>query len=90
MHKNPQIKWGVINFYRKVNSHIDCKSKQKLLCVCKLKSSESITYTAAHMYPSAGCEYFVKSGFEWEPLMLDKQMVPHFDILDVGFKISQE
>ena len=47
-------------------------------------------YTDAHMYSSAGFEYFVKSGFEWEPLMLDKQMIPHFLALDVGAKICQE
>ena len=42
------------------------------------------------MYSSGGFEYFVKSGFEWEPLMLDKQMIPHFLALDVDAKIGQE
>ena len=42
------------------------------------------------MYWFGGFEYFVKSGFEREPLMLDKQMIPHFKDLDVGSKISQE
>ena len=42
------------------------------------------------MYWFGGFEYFVKSGFEREPLMLDKQMIPHFKGLDVDFKISQE
>ena len=28
-------------------------------------------YTADRMYWFGGFEYFVKSGFEWEPLMLD-------------------
>ena len=41
------------------------------------------------MYWFGGFEYFVKSGFEREPLMLDKQMIPHFNGL-VGSKISQE
>ena len=42
------------------------------------------------MYSSGGFEYFVKSGFEREPLMLDKQMIPHLKGLDVGVKICQE
>ena len=42
------------------------------------------------MYWFGGFEYLVKSGFEREPLMLDKQMIPHLKGLDVGFKISQE
>ena len=42
------------------------------------------------MYWSSGFEYLVKSGFEREPLMLDKQMMSHFKGLDVGSKISQE
>ena len=50
----------------------------------------TLLYTAAHMYSSGGFEYFVKSGFEWEPLMLDKQMIPHLKGLDVGNKICQE
>ena len=45
-------------------------------------------YTAAHMYPYGGFEYFVKSGFDREPLKLHKQMIPHFLALDVGLKIS--
>ena len=49
-----------------------------------------VVYTYAHMYSSAGFEYFVKSGFEWEPFMLDKQMIPHFKGLEFGSKISQE
>ena len=47
-------------------------------------------YTTAHMYPYGGFEYFVKSEFEREPLMLDTQMIPHFIALDVGSKICQE
>ena len=47
-------------------------------------------YTVDGMYWFGGFEYFVKSRFEREPLMLDKQMIPHFKGLDVGFKISQE
>ena len=47
------------------------------------------TYTTAHMYTYGGFEYFVKSGFDREPLKLHKQMIPHFLALDVGFKISQ-
>ena len=42
------------------------------------------------MYWFGGFEYFVKSEFEREPLMLDKQMIPHFKPLDNGLKISQE
>ena len=42
------------------------------------------------MYLSAGFEYFAKSGFEHEPVMLDRQMIPHLKALDVSFKISQE
>ena len=42
------------------------------------------------MYWFGGFEYFVKSGFVREPFMLDKQMIPHFKGLDVGFKTSQE
>ena len=50
----------------------------------------SISYTTDRKYQTSGFEYFVKSGFEREPLMLDKQMIPHFKGLDVGSKISQE
>jgi len=46
-------------------------------------------YTAAHMYPYGGFEYFVKSGFDRKPLKLPKQMIPHFLAHDVGLKISQ-
>ena len=42
------------------------------------------------MYWFGGFEHFVKSRFEREPLMLDKQMIPHFKGLDVISKISQE
>ena len=49
-----------------------------------------VLYTADRMYWFGGFEYFVKSGFEREPLMLDKQMIPHFKPLDVASKISQE
>ena len=42
------------------------------------------------MYPYGGFEYFVKSGFESELLMLDKQMIPHLKALDVGVKICEE
>ena len=42
------------------------------------------------MYWFGGFEYFVKSGFEREPDMLDKQMISHLKGLDVDFKISQE
>ena len=42
------------------------------------------------MYWFDGFEYFVKSRFWREPLMLDKQMIPHFNALDIGSKISQE
>ena len=41
------------------------------------------------MYWFGGFEYFVKSGFEREPLMLDKQMIPHFNALNADSKISQ-
>ena len=46
-------------------------------------------YTTAHMYSSAGFEYFVKSEFEWEPLMVDKQIIPHLKALYVASKIYQ-
>ena len=42
------------------------------------------------MYWFGGFEHFVKSGFEREPLMLEKQMIPHLKGLDVGFKMFQE
>ena len=42
------------------------------------------------MYPYGGFEYFVKSGFESELLMLDKQMIPHLKALDVGSNIYPE
>ena len=45
-------------------------------------------YTAAHMYPYGGFEYFVKSGFGREPLKLQKQMIPHFLALDAKLKVS--
>ena len=48
-----------------------------------------MTYTAAHMYPYGGFEYFVKSGFDREPLKLHKKTLPHSLALDVGLKISQ-
>ena len=42
------------------------------------------------MYWLGGFEHFMKCRFEREPLMLDKQMISHFNGLDVGSKISQE
>ena len=47
-------------------------------------------YTADRMYWFGGFEYFVNSGFEREPLILDKQMIHHFKSLDVDFKIYQK
>ena len=47
-------------------------------------------YTTDRKYRTNGFEYFVKSEFEREPLMRDKQMIPHFKGRDVGLKISQE
>ena len=46
-------------------------------------------YTADRMYWFGGFEYFVKSRFEREPLMLDKQMIPYLKALDVGVKMCQ-
>ena len=51
---------------------------------------DPVVYTSDRKYWSGGFEYFVKSRFEREPLMIDKQTIPHFKGLDVGFKISQE
>ena len=51
---------------------------------------QKMTYTTAHMYLSAGLEYFAKSGFEWKPVMLDKQMISHLKALDVAVKIYQK
>ena len=42
------------------------------------------------MYLSAGFECFAKSGFEQEPIMLDKQIIPHLKAMDVRAKICQE
>ena len=39
-------------------------------------------YTADRKYRSGRFEHFVKSGFGREPL--DKQMIPHFKLLDVA------
>ena len=47
-------------------------------------------YTTVQKYRTSGFKYFVKSGFERQPLVLDKQMIPHFKPLDVGSKISQK
>ena len=47
-------------------------------------------YITDWKYRTSEFEYFVKSGFERELLMLDKQMIPHFKPLDVDFKLSQE
>ena len=41
------------------------------------------------MYPYGGFEHFVNSGFDREPLMLHKHMIPHFLAHDVGLQISQ-
>ena len=57
---------------------------------CTTPNELVFAYTADRMYWFGGFEYFVKSEFEREPLMLDKQMIPHFNALDVGSKISQE
>ena len=46
-----------------------------------------LVYATDQKYPASGLEYFVKSEFEREPLMLDKQMISHFKPLDVGSKI---
>ena len=57
--------------------------------VCSIGLGNTLP-TVSHMYWFGGFEHFVNSGFEREPLMLDKQMIPHFKGLNVGFKISQE
>ena len=46
-------------------------------------------YTNAHMYTYDGFEYFVKSGFDREPLKLHKQMILQLLALDIRLKISQ-
>ena len=63
---------------------------QKISCQGFNSSLILSLYTTDRKYQTKGFECFVKSEFEREPLMLDKQMIPHFKPLDVGFKISQE
>ena len=58
--------------------------------ICTSGDAKEPSYTADRMYWFGGFEHFVKSRFEREPLMLDKQMIPHFKGLDVGFKIYEE
>ena len=48
------------------------------------------TYTTDRKYQTSGFEYFVKSGFERELVMLDKQMIPHLKALDICINICQE
>ena len=56
----------------------------------RIFKDDTFRYTAGGKYLTSGFEYFVKSRFEREPLMLDKQMIPNFKPLDVGSKVSQE
>ena len=64
---------------------------RKWKIMINLESSRwKCNYTTDRKYRTSGFEYFVKSGFEREPLMLDKQMIPHFKGIDVGVKICQE
>ena len=60
--------------------------RSKMTC----EGMKSNLYTTDRKYQTSGFEYSIKSGFEREPLMLDKQMIPHFNALDVGSKTFQE
>ena len=48
-----------------------------------------MTYTLYHNWSNTHFHFLLYSRFEWEPLELRKQMIPHFLALDVGLKISQ-
>ena len=48
-----------------------------------IRDNKKFIYTAAHIYPYGGFEYFVKSGFDREPLKLHKQMIPHFSLYKI-------
>ena len=85
------------SFYSKkhTKSCIFSKSRHSMMIflefAAKCSFLKSDIYTTAHIqYSSGGFEYFVKSEFEWEPLMLDKRMIPYLKGLDVSVKISQE
>ena len=94
------LAWSSHNYYFPKYESFPCGTSKIILVLGTWDGSGSLggrisngffsMYTAAHMYSSGGFEYFVKSGFEREPIMLHKQMIPHFKPLDVGSKISQE
>ena len=73
-------------------SNIDYKDLIHVVIVGNVDylKSKWLIYTTDWKYQASGFEYFVKSEFERELLMLDKQMIPHFLALDVSVKICQE
>ena len=48
-----------------------------------------VSYTLYRNWSNTHFHFLLYSRFEWEPLELRKQMIPHFLALDVGLKISQ-
>ena len=56
---------------------------------CDVQSG-TLLYTTDRKYQTSVFEYFAKSEFEREPLMLDKQIIPHFNALDVSIKSCEE
>ena len=46
-------------------------------------------YTLYRNWSNTHFHFLLYSRFEWEPLKLRKQIIPHFLALDVGLKISQ-
>ena len=63
-------------------------TKQKQVQVMKFKRQNS-QYTLYSNWSNTHFHFLLYSRFEWEPLELQKQMIPHFLALDVWLKISQ-
>ena len=47
------------------------------------------SYTLCHNWSNTHFHFLLYSRFEWDPLELRKQIIPHFLALDVMLKISQ-
>ena len=54
------------------------KSIHIYLAYTKIFHLHTQIYTTDRKYWISGFEYFVENGFERGPLMLDKQIIPHF------------
>ena len=85
------------NFSKSLHNFVLTQSSQKVFFAVQIDwrklLSQRLELMTLHCCSHASIRwvwYFVKSRFEWEPLMLEPHMIPYLKALDVGSRICQE